>query len=316
MTASGELRGMIVTERDKEMLRELTRWYALTAPALYRRMHKTEKEKWSPYFGADPDAFKRGHSLFVPVRKLRERLGMMRAIVEEPTIGYGPFVRSTFLSYTQQAWFALPLGARACSLDGWVKRHKVNLQSVEHALAASDIATQLESYGWRVASERELLRGESIPDRGATLSADFTSIYRPTGTSREVMKRPDLAILSPGNDRYIAVEIERNKYRSVSNYVEKLKAYRRNPSIDAVWYLCVDENTKDRVVEAAESVFADALHARVRVRAVDTQFGFWHVPGLYPDDNPDGAVDTELGNDLTLLLDRQERRGILYKGDE
>lgn len=313
-TANGEARGFIVTPRDKQMLMALTRWYALTTPSLYKQLHLEEKEKWSPYHGADPLAFRRGHELFTELKKLRNRLGMFRAVIDDPANGYGPFARSSFLTSTQQAWFALPLGARACGLDGWVRRHSVNLQSVEHALAASDIAAQIESYGWVCASERELLHGRLVDN--TPLSADFTSIYRPPGTAREVLKRPDVAVMSPDGSRYIAVEIERNKYRASSNYIEKLKAYSRNPSIDAVWYMCVDQNTADRVIEAATIVFKDAPHARVRVRTADTQYGFWHIETFNNDDNPEGMYDAELATDLTTLLQRRARRGILYQGAE
>lgn len=312
-TRTGELRGFTVQERDREVLRQLTRWYALSTPALARRMHMNQKHIWSPYFGGSYAAFLTKGELDSSYRKVRDRLLKMKKIVEDTPSGIGPFVHAGYMGTEHYAWYATPLGARECGLQGWVRSHSINQQSFEHAMAASDIGMQFESYGWTVASERELLR--SVTVQGDMLETNLTSMYRADGSRRDVQKRPDLAIMSPDRSRYIAVEIERNKYRALSNYVEKMHAYAGNPCIDAVWYVCVDENTRSRVIEAAERVFERSPHARVRIKVADQQHGFWHLPRFMPDDNPERFYDPQYRDDLKVLTERTTRRGILYQGD-
>lgn len=311
-TSTGKTYGIEFTERDGELIRQIVRWYAITARQLYRTMHATEKQLWHPAFGSPPadELYVRGADAWNGTQRLRERLGKYRILDAKPQVGIGPFVDSEWISRTQEAWFALPLGARAAGVEPWVTKKFINGLFVQHADAAASIGCQLESYGYRVASERELRRNLLID--GTDLSADFGSEFTPPGGGKTVIKHPDIAVLAPDGDTYIAVEVERAKYRSVDTYVDKLMAYRRNKFITAVWYICADENTRERVIRACEKVFADAPHARVRVKVADQSHGFWHMPRFSPDDNADRVYDPQYADDLTALMTLgRGRRGIL-----
>lgn len=317
-TARGRNVGLMITDRDEWVLRELVRWYALQSAQLVRRLWIEDKRAWHPLFGAEACTFDKGGAFHKEALKQSLRLGRLARINESATSSVAPVVASTRYGDGIVAWWATPAGARQVGLNrrragehGWVNRPSINPLSARHAFAAADIGTQLETYGWTVAAERELRRGLLVD--GTEMSAEFYSAYRSTNKTRDVMKSPDLAIMSANFDRYIAIEVERESDRPINVYAEKLRAYQLNTCIDAVWYVCMDDTTATRVKRAAERVFGERP-MRVRVRVADQQHGFWHLPLLNSDDNPNGQFDPELNSDLNLLNDRTVRMGIQQVG--
>lgn len=312
-TATGKEHGLLITAIDQWMIRELSRWYAMSSAQLVRREWIEQKHLWHPNFGADVDALRRSGVHGAAVLRRTRRLGLLSKVLDNASTGVSPLVASTWLSTHEVAWSATAYGARTAGFGHWMKRANVNPLFMRHAMAAVDIATQLESYEWTIASEREVRRGMLVD--GTEVPTQLESVFRSTESKQEVRKSPDLAILDPNRmERYIAVEIERDENRPMRTYTEKLRAYQGNKCIDAVWYLCGSETTAARVRQAHNLVFGQRP-VRVRVRVADQTAGFWHIPELQPDDNPGGLWDAELNSDLLALTNRDQRLGITNVGD-
>lgn len=269
--------GVVATPQDRVRLGHLARWYCLSAEHLAR--YELEDEAlWNPYLTGLPTG-ERTEAYAKRVRSIKERLGKLVRVQDNPGNHTGPFVGSALVDDGLTAWYATRYGITAAHLP-WRFRSAINPQFAAHAMMAADVGMQIESLGYTVYSEREIATataksGEEIPTR---IESTYT-----TGTGSQVKKRPDLAVVAPDGERFHAIEVEREQNRALGVYAEKLTAYDSNPAMTGVWYLCAYPATARRVARAANKVFANRdFNLRVRVvPALDR----WHgIEGLATDD--------------------------------
>ncbi len=272
--------GVAVTPVDVRRLAHLGRWYALGVDHLARI--ELEPDLWDPDVaglarGEQTEAFAR-HAYAI-----RRRLSRLSRIGENPQAGLGPLVDGAIGNTGLTAWFATRYGATAAGLP-WRGRATINPASVGHAWLAADIGHQIETAGrasghdYRVVSEVEML---SVDRFGDQVVHPVESTYT-TASGAKVGKRPDLAVLAPDGPGLIAVEVERRQNRPLAVYQEKLTAYRDNPSVKAVWYVCSSETVRQRVTRAANKVLLPGFPLRLMV--VRNNGGWFQIPGLTQDE--------------------------------
>lgn len=273
VAATGTEFGVTPTKRDRAMALSLARWYCMSPDQLARIQigHAAwEHSRAEGFTGPGGEAYRRA------LASVKKRLWKLSAVVENPGNHTGPLV-SKALSHTgQTAWYCTPYGATA-ALVPWTLRSQISVNYTDHAMMAVDIGMHLESLGYTVYSERESTTG--IDQHGQQITTPIASYYyTPSGGKTE--KRPDLVIASNNGERFIAVEVERDRNRALSTYMEKLRAYENNPAIVAVWYVCEFPNTEDRVDSAAEAVFGDRDYP-IRIIGIGPNHQGWKtIPNL------------------------------------
>lgn len=272
--AGKEAGGLEVTEEDRRRILALGRWYALSVAHLARM--ETDLRLWHPVLGGDPG----GDVMASRKRAVRRRLGRLARVDPRgrwvgPLVEAAPAYRGQPLAYSVTSY-----GLREAMLPWQIKRG-IYAAFIHHAWFAADIGMQVErTGGFRVLSERELATG--VDHYGEDVGRRFASYYERTSGER-VTKKPDLAVLSPHSDDYIAVEVERDQRKSMRWYTEKLYAYQANSRVRAVWYVCDNTTTAERVGRAATSVFGQTSNYRLRVRVAE-RIGDWQeVPALVRD---------------------------------
>lgn len=274
VTNKGRDFGVRLTTTDLDRVRLLGRWYCLTLDHLTRA--ELDPSHWHPeHTSADlddgvSDEYDKKAYL------IRRRLAKLVRIEENPAAHVGPVVAAAELYERRTGWHATRYGITAAGLP-WSFRPAVNPRFAHHAWAAASVGMQIERAGFTVLSEREIATGT---DRhGDDITARLESEYTGPQGGRQVGKKPDLAVLSPGGTRYVAVEVERWNDRPLRDYTEKLTAYQNNTDIEAVWYLCGSETVKSRVIQAAMKIgLPKDFPLRLRVM-VDVN-GLPEVPGL------------------------------------
>ena len=185
-----------LTPRDVAILRDLTRFYALTVEQLARR-----------HFGAEPTAYHRLTSL--------ARAGLV--------VLHRPFYRGPGV------YLVTPVGARASGLDLPAPRYRP--QAMRHHLAVADVThTLLTKYakvsgiGWTC--ERELRRASM-----ATVRDGRTGNGRLTAGVPHV---PDGVLATPSARWAVEVELSKKidaEYRRILRWYATQQGYRR-----VVWY--------------------------------------------------------------------------------
>lgn len=240
----------------------LARWYSLSPEHIAR--DEVDERIWNPDLNPNPtaedrDAFGKG------TYAVRRRLSKL-ASIEESGTHIGPLVGGGRFDYNASTWFATPHGATALGIP-WRLKSTINPQFVRHAWFAADVGLQLERIGHHVLSERELATGVMV--NGDDVALDINSSYVNRNTGTVTNKKPDIAVLNTQQDRFIAVEVENDKDRSLSTYTEKLKAYDANTAISAVWYLCSSQTTANRVGSAASNLFGKGAGFPLRIRVIE-----------------------------------------------
>lgn len=276
--------GIRVTNRDLGRLETLGRWYTLSAAHLARL--EENPRLWSPRYAdhrsaTDDDTFRRRTST------LSQRLTQLKGIVPVPPRGIGPLVSAEMSQYGTAAWSITRYGATAAGLPWPNIKTGINPLFVPHAWMAADIGLALEAHGYRVLSERELATG--IDRNGYHVTQQLLSHYTGPGGAK-IGKKPDLAILHPDGEHYIAVEIERDRSRAVRTYEEKLTAYQGNLGIDRVLYVCESRTTALRVIQGIKRVYGDDANATapdfpVRVTVIEPDamnYHFMDIDNLNP----------------------------------
>lgn len=261
---SGSTSGVSITDRDKSRLALIGRWYCLSVEHIVRS--ELDPDLWMPNRPSSQTAEARKQWQTTRSTTYR-RLWKLRSIPADPARQIGPLADAD-LAYTgTSAWFTTRYGGTAAGLP-WTMRSGINPIFSAHAWMAADIGMAIEAEGHRVLSERELSTGI---DRNGTLLPDtLESVYTgPSGS--DTKKKPDVAVLAPNGQDYIAIEIERDRSRSVKVYEEKLTAYRGNTSIKAVWYICESATTARRVVQGANRVFGDAGSYPLRITVIEPE---------------------------------------------
>lgn len=247
-------KGFEYQPRDKERLRYITRWYAVTPMHLLRR--EEEPLLWHPLvhqWKGDQEA--REKQLLTRLNGVRRRMLIMRRVQPHPPVG------SAMASATTIGYYATQHGAAMVS--PWENIRRAAFQNLAHAFMAADIGRHLESSGFPVFSEREIATGQTV--MGRRINHPVQSEYN-GGDGRALIKTPDLVIPSKSTLNFIAVEIERDENRPLRVYRDKLLAYQSNPNIQKVWY-CYREgtNTGARVKEAATALWGDDYINLVRL---------------------------------------------------
>lgn len=248
VSRTGHSHGVRITDRDRERLALMGRWYSVSVGHLFRA--ENDPAIWSPALASSQtdearDLVRRGtHSIY-------HRLNRLRSIESDPGRNIGPMVDNDMSPDGKTAWFTTRIGARNAELP-WTMRNSINPNFASHSWMAADIGMAIEAAGYRVLSEREI--STRIDRHGFDLTAQFESRYEaPNG--RAMNKKPDVAILAPNGTDYIAVEAERDTDRSISVYEQKLSAYASNSSVRAVWYICASKTTAKRVADGARKAF-------------------------------------------------------------
>lgn len=258
---------MTITETDITRLSLLGRWYCLSADAIAR--YETDPKLWSPKYPYSQT--EEGKTQFAKrVYAVRRRLTRLKHLEHNPAIHVGPMVDNALVHEGLTAWYATRIGASTASLP-WTLRNSISPMFAAHSWMAADIGMALEAAGYTVLSERELATG--IDKNGFRIEAQLESRYIATN-GQETGKKPDLAILHPNGREYIAVEVERDTDRNVKTYEQKLRAYRGNTAVRAVWYICASTTTSRRVGMGAQKALGDAKHFPLRIVLNEPVDGF------------------------------------------
>lgn len=268
--------GVAVTERDKKRLVALARWYTLSAGHITRM--ERDASLWHPSSSALSEAEVR-RKYATAVDTTRRRFYQLARVEERPGTSIGPLLGASRTDAGATTYWVTRYGVTEAELP-WQFKPGIYEAFTQHAWFAADIGMQIERAGFRVLSERELSSGlDRFHD---VVGQRFTSYFEQPSGGR-VTKKPDVAVLSPHNDDYLAVEVERHQRKQVRQYVEKLQAYQLNSRVRAVWYICNNKTTADRVFRAANKVFGQTSQYPLRIRIAD-QVGDWYeVPGLARD---------------------------------
>lgn len=276
-TDKGRRFGIVATDDDRTRIAHLARWYCLSADHL-ARYELADERLWNPYLNGLPPG-QRTTEYEKKIRAIKERLGKLVRVQENPGNHTGPLVGSALVDDGKVAWFATRYGITVAALP-WRFRSTINPQFAAHAMMAADIGMQVESLGFRVYSERELASGTD--KNGDEITTPIESHYTNSSGVRTA-KKPDVAIISQDMRSFHAIEVERDQNRSLSTYAEKLRAYDDNPALTGVWYLCAYEATANRIKTAATRVFGDRPF-NLRVRVVGERDGWHGVPDLRNDE--------------------------------
>lgn len=273
---SGRTTGVLVTETDQKRISMLARWYSLSPEHIARA--ELDEYLWNPdlnpYLG-DTERVAFASRVYAVKRRLA-RL----ARVEEVGPVSGPLVGGGRFDFNDSTWFATAYGVTAAELP-WRLRPEINPQFVRHAWFAADAGLQIERAGFSVLSERELATGVRV--NGDEVGFDLNSQYVNPNTGAITNKKPDVAVLSRTSERFVAVEVENDKNRSMRVYMDKLKAYDANPNVAAVWYLCSSQATGNRVGQAANKVFGSQSGFPLRIRIVEPRNGWMGIPNFTPE---------------------------------
>lgn len=266
-TRVGNEHGVRVTELDRQRLALLARWYCLSIEHLARA--EEDPALWSPAHPASstPEAQAQWHAR---VRSVYQRLWKLKGITADASRNLGPLADATLAHDGKTAWFTTRYGATAAGVP-WRMRSAINPLFAAHSWMAADIGMALEARGHHVLSERELSTG--IDRNGDRIDTRIESQYT-TKQGGEINKKPDVAVLDNASGRYIAIECERDKSRSVKVYEQKLAAYRANSDVHAVWYICASQVTARRVMQGAERVFGGDRSYPLRVVVNEQVNGF------------------------------------------
>lgn len=288
---TGKSHGIRVTERDRDRIALMGRWYSLTVNHIVREEYGPEV--WNPThpeYGteAQQEAARRAF------HNVHHRLNQLRRIESDPARNVGPLVENDMNPDGLTAWFATRIGGRTAQLP-WTFRNTINPNFAAHSWMAADIGMALESRGYRVLSERELSTG--IDKHGERITAQLESRYV-ASNGRAMNKKPDVAVLHPNGTDYIAIEVERDTDRAVRVYEEKLSAYKSNTAVKAVWYMCASETTARRVGMGAQKALgrSDTFPLRIRPLLADNGYHFFDMDNLHP----------KLKSDLEPMLTRTE----------
>lgn len=238
----------MITEKDIERAKILARWYCLPADALARK--ETNEDLWAP---TNPEAqTEEARTEFEgKVHAVRRRLAKLKRIDPVPNYGIGPIVDSVMSGIsTQDSWFATRYATNLASLP-WTMRASINPLLSAHAWMSAEIGMGLERAGYTALSEREL--STAVDQHGNTMPEHLVSTYTsPQGRTTE--KKPDLAVMAPNGEDFIAIEAERDNDRPLRVYREKLDAYRHNNHMRCVWYVVSQRITGQRVMRAAKEI--------------------------------------------------------------
>lgn len=293
-TRNGRHYGVRITERDRDRLAALSRWYALTTGHIVR--HEYDPQIWSPNsptYGTESGTEavrKANHAVW-------HRLNQLRRIQNDVGRNLGPLTGAEMNPDGVTAWYATNLGAVTASAP-WRLRNSINPLFAAHAWMAADIGMAVESKGYRVLSERELSTG--IDKNGDRITAKLESQYV-TSKEQTIGKKPDVAILHPNGRDYIAVEVERDRSRNVRIYDQKLRAYKANSSVLAVWYICAHPTTANRVADGAVKALGQSSQFPLRIVVNEPTHGFHfldmeHLPRALQSDLEPMTDDTTGGD--------------------
>src|SRR5699024_3902624 len=247
------------TERDQRRIAMLGRWYTLNATHLIRAEHPPHI--WWPLHPEYNNTENRNAAQRA-FHTIQHRLNKLRRIEHEPSRNLGPVVGADMSTDGRTAWYATRIGGTVATLP-WTMRNRINPLLAQHAWMAADIGMALEESGYTVLSEREL--STATTQHGLLLDTPFESDYISPNAPR-VAKRPDLAVPNDDSSRYIAIEAERDTDRSIKTYEHKLRAYRRNTAVHAVWYICASQATANRVAQGASRALGSNSTLTLRIR--------------------------------------------------
>lgn len=268
--------GVAITPRDRERLIALGRWYTLNTSHLARM--ELAPLLWHPDHTQLPSSASL-QEYDARLYAIKRRFARLGRIQEQPGNQTGPLIGAMRSEIRKASYFLTRYGSTLVG-SPWQGRPSINPDSIEHAWLAADIGLQLERARLKVLSERELTTG--VDWLHTPIDHSYESHYE-TSEGRRVTKKPDLVIPAPTGDDYIAVEVERGRRWRVAAYTEKLRAYRDNTSIRAIWFVCENDATADRVGSAAERVFGNDSSFPLRIR-VATHYGdFYELPNLTRD---------------------------------
>lgn len=281
---SGKRMGVRITDDDKRRVIMLARWYSLSPEHIAR--DELDERIWNPDLNAHPTEEDQA-ALASKVYAVKRRLARL-ARIEEAGTHTGPLVGGGRFDYSDSTWFTTQYGASATDLP-WKLRSTINPQQVRHAWFAADVGMQIERLGHYVLSEREL--STNVTAEGEEVTLDINSTFINNNTGVMTSKKPDVAVLDSQEQKFIAVEVENDKNRSRSTYIEKLKAYDGNPKVHAVWYLCSSQTTANRVGNAASSIFGNDANFPLRIRVIEGRNNWMGIENLTNDRN----LVTDLG---------------------
>lgn len=281
---SGKRTGVRITEDDMRRVAMLARWYSLSPEHIAR--DELDERIWNP--DLNPNPTEEDQTAFASkVYAIKRRLARL-ARIEESGTHTGPLVGGGRFDYSDSTWFTTQYGASTTGLP-WKLRSTINPQQVRHAWFAADVGMQIERLGYYVLSEREL--STNVTAGNEEIDLDLNSEFVNSNTGVVTNKKPDVAVLNGDHTKFIAVEVENDKNRSRSTYVEKLKAYDANTKVHAVWYLCSSLATANRVGAAASSIFGTDANFPLRIRVIEGRSNWMGIENLTNDRN----LMTDLG---------------------
>lgn len=273
---NGTSRGVALTQRDAQIVRELCRWGVLDTPQIYGLLNAGTFAQWSPYYTREANPFRRGGSHFEPSQRLRERVGKMARIDPEP------------LAKAQRGgiWRPTVAGARFAGLNSaWDTRLLAGGRPVDQH--AADIATQLQSMGLTVVSGREARVRQTVT--GAALAAlEWAHPDRPNR-----LYRPHFAAITPAGRAVLALVTD-NEYAPESDFRDAIDAFQAARKYSALWVLTPHRLAAERAQIALEKAVPIESNRRVRVRLLDTTYDASYLHFLRADGEQDAPLSADI----------------------
>lgn len=270
---NGRRFGLMITDADKARIKQLARWYCLNADHLVRL--ELGLDQWHPDHVTTLDG-KPTLEYEKHLYAVKRRLAKLTRIEENAGASTGPLVKSMFVGQNDVVWHSTRYGVTTVGLP-WTIASSINPRSAHHAKMAASVGMQIERLGVTVYSEREIATGTAW--NGDPIQASIGSQYIGPQGGKSITKKPDLTIIGDNSRDWIAIEIERERDRPYKVYQEKLSAYRNDPNVRAVWYMCEHQNTANRIIKAAQNIGVPDDFP-LRLGLLQSTNGLPELPGL------------------------------------
>lgn len=265
MRASGDRAtnpAVVLTERDRHRLRRIGLYYGVRPSTLARI--ELAPAIWAPWdsTSSSPEARDRFERHCYAIRRRLTRLKRLQA---RPAAHVGPLVESaTAWADQPHSWHLTRTGMTAAGLP-WTTSNIPDFTGLAHSQAAADVHTQLELAGIHVLSPRET--ASKVDRDGRSTPTHLSSrIVGSNGARRST--RPDLAILDADGGRFIAIDLAGYRRTSAGYWSRKIRAYRGNTAVSAVWIFCATDTSAKALGRAAETALGKPGSFPLRLRLV------------------------------------------------
>lgn len=252
---SGVEAGLDLTERDVEFFRFVGKWWCVSADSFVRET--VDPAEWEAVYTGDPVDPEVVRLREKWVYSVRRRMNKFAKLEQ-----YSPLRIARVPNAATAYWLAQPGGEL---IDApWTSYPGGNTTRARHAWASADVGMSLERLGYTVYSEREFANGHSVLSDPIPGGKFVPEVQDKKDVAKELSVRPDLALAGSG-DKFIYIEVERERGAPMAKYVRKLYQYLGEERVGAVWYVVDSPSTAKKIRAAYDEVSAGARDMPLRV---------------------------------------------------